>query len=181
MLKYVGKNKKEALHQSPELHLKHLVQRLFICAGALLRQGLPLAVHHPNRDGGFGLRYTAFGFALEGRDVIPVVQFELQPLVVGFTIILGVFLQFQGTGYPDQAAFSHFAFDQVLCKMSPGPHLEILCAGCLAVSQVFRQGKSDVGFLPGTLAQLQVSGHPTDAHELCHRPLLPAIKAKINI
>ena len=94
------------------------VQRLFTCAGALLRQGLPLAVHHPNRDGGFGLRYTAFGFALEGRDVIPVVQFELQPLVMGFTVIPGVFLQFQGTGYPDQAAFSHFAFDQVLCTFS---------------------------------------------------------------
>ena len=79
---------------------------------------------------------SAFGFALGGRDVIPVAQFELQPLVVGFAVVPGVFFQLQGTGHPDQAAFSHFAFDQVLCKMSPGPHLVILCAGCLAVSQI---------------------------------------------
>ena len=56
------------------------VQRLFTCAGALLRQGLPLAVHHPNRDGGFGLRYTAFGFALEGRDVTRNEQRFLIPI-----------------------------------------------------------------------------------------------------
>ncbi len=111
------------------------------------------------------------------RNEAPVAQFKPQPLVLGHTVFSGVLLQFQGTGYPEQAAFFDAGFPEPAHHITPGPDLVILDPGPLSVPNAFPKGKHGVGVLIRAHSMPRLGRCPADGVELCHRsPFRPKAK-----
>ena len=76
------------------------------------------------------------------RDETPVAQLKPQPFVPGHTVLPGVLLQFQGTGYPEQTALLDAGLLEPAHHITPGPDLVILGPGPLSVPDAFPKGKA---------------------------------------
>ena len=122
--------------------------RASLVAGCLFRQGFPLPVNRAVGDWEGSLRCCVCCLAVLlpcptlTWNEAPVAQLKPQPLVPGHTVLPGVLLQFQGTGYPEQAAFLDVGFLEPAHHITPGPDLVILDPGPLPVPDVFPQGKT---------------------------------------
>ena len=117
-----------------------------IFAGELFRQDFPFSVDDFGRVvrrivGWWDTLFFLRGVVRFFRQKSPVGQLELQLLVRHGSVLSDKLFQFQRTGDPNVVSLSDLASLELLCQITPGPHMDMLGAGIVSVSDPIRSAK----------------------------------------